>query len=252
MAHGYGYIIRLGHSVNCGRCGHTSKVCSEPQLPAWERPYLKKLCLGTRFAQHSRHTERVILTEKRCLLDFFLRCGIYTKICLVSPCNIKPTSLSEQIHTLPLPSKICLSRKLCTVRALDLTSAHMLKKHLHLQPVVLKVVKEKLGKKESGSKNEITGVHKKSVSIRELLKGTKVDVSLLDLVAWSPASCKEVKRLCTRVANKKATPLPSPRPTVCLPHPTFTGTRPAANAFFSTPQRAQRTQKRVNLIRPKG
>lgn len=54
-----------------------------------------------------------------------------------------------------------------------------------------------------GMLNETTGVHKKPVSIRELLKGTKVDVSLLDLVAWSPSSCKEVKCLCTRGTKKK-------------------------------------------------
>lgn len=51
--------------------------------------------------------------------------------------------------------------------------------------------------------NDATGEYKKPISIKELLKGTKVDISLLDLVAWSPASCKEIKQLCTRVTKRK-------------------------------------------------
>lgn len=54
-----------------------------------------------------------------------------------------------------------------------------------------------------GILNETTDIQEKPVFIQQLLKGMKVDISLLDLVAWSPTSCKEVKRLCTYVTKKK-------------------------------------------------
>lgn len=44
-----------------------------------------------------------------------------------------------------------------------------------------------------GMLNKDTRVYKKPISIKELLKGTKFDVSLLEFVAWSPALCKEIK-----------------------------------------------------------
>lgn len=70
-----------------------------------------------------------------------------------------------------------------------------------------------------GMLNETTGACEKPVSIRELLKNTKVDVSLLDLVAWSPASCKEVKRLCTRVTKKKKPKVQESQKTAPMPVP---------------------------------
>lgn len=67
--------------------------------------------------------------------------------------------------------------------------------------------------------NETTGACEKPVSIRELLENTKVDLSLLDLVAWSPASCKEVKRLCTRVTKKKKPKVQESQKTAPMPAP---------------------------------
>lgn len=55
-----------------------------------------------------------------------------------------------------------------------------------------------------GMINESTRAYDKPVSIRQMLKQNKVDISWMDWLAWSPDACKEVKRLCTRVAKKRA------------------------------------------------
>lgn len=54
-----------------------------------------------------------------------------------------------------------------------------------------------------GMLNDATKEYEKLVSIREILKSTRLDISLLDLVAWSSASCKEIKRLCIQVTKQK-------------------------------------------------
>lgn len=51
--------------------------------------------------------------------------------------------------------------------------------------------------------DEISGVFDKPVSVREVLKRNRVDISLMDQMAWSPSACKELKRLCTRVSRKR-------------------------------------------------
>lgn len=51
--------------------------------------------------------------------------------------------------------------------------------------------------------DESTGAYDKPVSIRQMLKQNKVDISWMDWLAWSPDACKEIKRLCTQVAKKR-------------------------------------------------
>ncbi|KAF6238773.1 hypothetical protein HO173_003280 [Letharia columbiana] len=41
------------------------------------------------------------------------------------------------------------------------------------------------------------------ISIRHVLQNNKLDISWMDFIAWSPAVCKELKRLCTRVPKKR-------------------------------------------------
>lgn len=48
-----------------------------------------------------------------------------------------------------------------------------------------------------------SGAFDKPVSIRQVLMDNKVDISFLDLMVWSPAACREMKCLCTRVTKKK-------------------------------------------------
>lgn len=54
-----------------------------------------------------------------------------------------------------------------------------------------------------GMLNDATKEYEKSVSIRKILKSTRLDISLLDLVAWSPASYKETKRLYIQIIKQK-------------------------------------------------
>lgn len=54
------------------------------------------------------------------------------------------------------------------------------------------------------------------VSVRQLLQNYKIDITLLDLVAWSPTACKELKRLCTKVPKKRV-PKPTMNPTTQAP-----------------------------------
>lgn len=54
-----------------------------------------------------------------------------------------------------------------------------------------------------GMFNDTLGRYDSPVSIRQVLQNNKVDMTWMDLVAWSPAVCKELKRLCTRVAKKR-------------------------------------------------
>ncbi len=51
--------------------------------------------------------------------------------------------------------------------------------------------------------NEGSGSFDSPMSVRAMLQHTKVDMSWMDLVAWSPAIGRELKRLCTRVAKKR-------------------------------------------------
>lgn len=53
-----------------------------------------------------------------------------------------------------------------------------------------------------GMMNESTGAYDRPISVRQVLKQNKVDISWLDWIAWSPDACKELKRLCTRVTKK--------------------------------------------------
>ena len=67
---------------------------------------------------------------------------------------------------------------------------------------------KKVGKKVEmqpivGMFNDRMGKYDSPVSIREMLQRNKVDMSWMDLVAWSPAVAREIKRLCTRVAKKR-------------------------------------------------
>lgn len=57
-----------------------------------------------------------------------------------------------------------------------------------------------------GMFNDALGKYDSPVSIREVLQKNKVDITWMELVAWSPQVCRELKRLCTRVPKKKTKP----------------------------------------------
>ena len=69
--------------------------------------------------------------------------------------------------------------------------------------------KRKVGKKTElqplvGMFNDSSAKFDTPVSIRQVLQHNKIDMTWLDLLCWSPAMCKELKRLCTRVPKKRA------------------------------------------------
>ena len=49
-----------------------------------------------------------------------------------------------------------------------------------------------------------------AISIRHVMQQNKIDMTWMDMLAWSPAMCKELKRLCTRVTNRRAKKLTNP------------------------------------------
>jgi len=61
--------------------------------------------------------------------------------------------------------------------------------------------------------NDTLGRYDSPVSIREVLQRNKVNISWMNLVTWSPAVCRELKRLCTRVAKKKGAKAKQPQQT---------------------------------------
>ena len=84
-------------------------------------------------------------------------------------------------------------------------------KKIELQPIV-------------GLFNDSLGKYDSPMSIRQMLQRTKVDMSWMDLVAWSPAIGRELKRLCTRVAKKREKKLakqPQPPQVPSFPFGTF-------------------------------
>ncbi|SLM37975.1 Ribonuclease H-like domain [Lasallia pustulata] len=51
--------------------------------------------------------------------------------------------------------------------------------------------------------DEDTGFVDKPTSVRQLLKSQKIDMTWMDFCVWSPTVCRELKRLLTRMSNRK-------------------------------------------------
>ncbi|KAA6409290.1 MAG: hypothetical protein FRX48_06843 [Lasallia pustulata] len=51
--------------------------------------------------------------------------------------------------------------------------------------------------------DEDTGLMDKPTSVRQLLKSQKIDMTWMDFCVWSPTVCRELKRLLTRMSNRK-------------------------------------------------
>lgn len=161
MARGHGYINRLGHfCVNCGQCGHTRKVfVLSHNSRQGKGSYLKEIVFGDRprstFASYGAgYLDRWCITfwTSHCFTEYSAK-SVWWAFAMSSQL-FQPSRFSIcRGFALLFLTKTCLSRKLYTGRELwTQQNADVLKKDLHLQPVVLNVVKEKVGKKESGKK----------------------------------------------------------------------------------------------------
>lgn len=92
---------------------------------------------------------------------------------------------------------------------------------------------KKVGKRANpqplvGMLDEKSGVYDRPVSIRQMLKDNKVELSWIELLALSPEVCREVKRLSTRVAKKRASKMKPGQTSNVL-------TNPASQFPFSQP-----------------
>ena len=65
--------------------------------------------------------------------------------------------------------------------------------------------------------NDVTGSYNKPISIRQILKQNKIDMSWMNWITWSPDACKELKRLCTRVAKKQVSKAKTVNPGIFNP-----------------------------------
>jgi len=102
---------------------------------------------------------------------------------------------------------------------------------------------KKVGKKVEpqplvGMFNDDQGKYESPISIRTLMKQHRVDISLMDFVAWSPQACRELKRMCTRVAKKreKKQTVAGQQPQASIPPQQTFNPIPQAAQFPSFPQ----------------
>ena len=56
--------------------------------------------------------------------------------------------------------------------------------------------------------NEKKGNYDNAISIRKMFQQHKVDISWMDLIAWSPTVNKKIKRLCIRVSKPRQQKIP--------------------------------------------
>lgn len=63
-----------------------------------------------------------------------------------------------------------------------------------------------------GMFNDAQGKFDSAVSVRSVLSHNKIDMTWMDMLAWSPAMCRELKRLCTQVTSKRAKKSSNPAP----------------------------------------
>ena len=62
-----------------------------------------------------------------------------------------------------------------------------------------------------GLLNEENDTINKTTSIRQILKSQKVNMSWMDFCVWSPTACRELKRLITRMSNKRKKKVTQPQ-----------------------------------------
>lgn len=211
--------------VCCGKCGHTSKQCTDGYLPAWERAYLEEIVFGdppqasfvqlgggeqdqsaTPFGCHhtpAPHQSSIPYTTAhsnsvsvRCdgeprLASEFSSMSVNAFYGESSGPNKRPylenDSWAEQTNNPQQERADRPKRK----------GQKWVGKKAEATPL-------------AGLIDEISGAFEKPTAVREVLKRNRVDISFMDWMAWSPSAFKELKRLCTRVSKKRQTKLKSP------------------------------------------
>ena len=223
-----------GHlCVRCGVTGHGARLCETAPLPSWERAYLRMIVFGD--------DPQVNFTSVGCG-QFDGNLHPYTPPPMIqgssstasshtfrTPSNasidsfVVPRANSIRVSTAGLESPYQLGAN-STEANYGETSGPNKRPHIEdpepasqQEPFKFqsgeddrpkKKGQNKVGKKTEpqpliGMFNDTIGKYDSPISIRQVLQNKKVDITWMDLAAWSPQVCKELKRLCTRVSKKK-------------------------------------------------
>lgn len=205
--------------MSCGKCGHTSKQCTDGYLPAWERANLKEIVFGdppqvsfvhlgsgdqdqdtAPFGYHNVPAPYQSSTPYEIIRSNSVSVGWEQQPSLASELN--SMSANAFYGESSGPNKRPNMGSEIPVGPFNTSS----------QPTSADRPKRKgqrrVGKKTeatplAGMIDEISGAFDKPLSVREVMKRNRVDISLMDWMAWSPSACKELKRLCTRVSRKR-------------------------------------------------
>ena len=216
--------------VKCGYIGHISKECSDDVLPAWEQLYLREIVFGSppqlNFASagygefdgnvrpygtssgSSRFTLQTSITSSPMMSGAIVSpsnsiiygvAGLSVSDLMEANVNAVEANLGEgsdpnkRLHTDDEPDEP-LRQQPFQFQATDnrrrAKGQKRVGKKTEPQPLV-------------GMFNDLLGKYDTPTSIRQVMQNNKVDLSWMDFVAWSPAACREIKRICTRVSKKK-------------------------------------------------
>ena len=109
-------------------------------------------------------------------------------------------------------------------------------KRVELQPLV-------------GMYNDSLEGYESAISIRQVMQNNKIDMTWMDVLAWSPAMCKELKRLCTRVTKKRVKKPIATQPQQPIPLPPYPLFQPQfATAPVSMPQAVPQATRPVGSV----
>ena len=218
--------------VKCGEIGHMSRECSGTVLPAWEQSYLKSIVFGdnpqsnfcaARFGSYDGNTQpygtsrnfqassssfapsssKTGESPSSCSISY----GIAEDVSYILPVRSSSVDAmygegsgpSKRPHMEdPRPRTMDVPDNTSGVPGPSFPSGTRTKKK----------GQKMVGKKSEpqplvGMFDDSIGTYEKPISVRQMLRESKVDMSWMDWMAWSPEACKEMKRLCTKVTKRR-------------------------------------------------
>ena len=228
--------------VKYGTLGHIPKDCAEEYLPAWEQTILKEIVFGPTpqvssavigwGSYYNPPSSRESLPQS----SQPSRESVYTPSTSESTKSAPPTPflaspLSNSVHFGTAGLREAIESKSAEAM-LGEGSGPNKRPHIE-EPITSPPQAQQIpnnlsgptfqsghfqeratrkGKKRVGRKIELQpvvgqlsddGSYDSPISVRQALQSTKIEMTWMDLVAWSPAACRELKRLCTRVPKKR-------------------------------------------------
>lgn len=212
---------------------HVTKDCHGPILSAWEQSYLRSIVFENSpqvnfcSAGYEAYDENVLSYEDNSSPStsgnlsqyhsesFFFKFESFTSEIV----NFVTCEIADNIQ---VKDFILTSFKIASIRSTSVDAFYeeksSLNKRFHLKFSAPGLEKEKAKKKEQrqieikktdsilmmSMFNDAIETYDKSISIRQILKDNKVDMSLLDFMTWSPKTCREMKRLAIKIVKKRA------------------------------------------------